>query len=529
MKMTVLTVGAAVALAVSAGAARAQATTATSAAQAAKDAARAATFAGTMPSDREMKLALEQAAAAGTLSSAGLAQVDMALQQAREALDAFPGVDVALQEASEALSALPEADMAMARAAEALDALPQAQVQPDERAREQEERARELAERDRDRSARDRDEQNRYYDAGQQALDSSHWDRAISNFDRVIEMKGARADAAQYWKAFAQNRLGQRADALSTIAALQKDYPKSRYLEQARALEVEVRSEAGQPVRPENQSDEDLKLLAIQALQNSDAEQAVPMLQKILVGTGSPKLKERALFVLAQSDSAKARDVLVNIAKGNSATPDIQMKAIQYLGIHGGTESRAALADIYKSTSDVDVKRRILRAFMVAGERDRLLSVAQTEQNPDLRMEAVRQLGVMGATDELLTMYRKETSTDVKKQILQAMFTGGNATRMIELAKAEQNPELRRIAVRNLGLMGGTQTGAALVDIYSTDKDPAIRQSVIQALFIQNNAESLVALARKEQDTAMKKDIVQKLSLMHSKVATDYLLELLNK
>ena len=38
-----------------------------------------------------------------------------------------------------------------------------------------------------------------------------------------------------------------------------------------------------------------------------------------------------------------------------------------------------------------------------------------------------------------------------------------------------------------------------------------------------------MALARKEQDPAMKKEIVQKLSLMHSKVATDYLLELLNK
>jgi HEAT repeat protein len=351
----------------------------------------------------------------------------------------------------------------------------------------------------------------------------------VSNFDRVIALKGSRADAALYFKAFAQNRAGQRADALSTIAALQRDYPKSRYLEQAKALEVEVRSAAGQPVHPDSQSDEELKLLAIQALQNSEPERAVPMLQKILAGTGSPRLKERALFVLAQSDSPKARDVIVSIAKGTSSTPDLQMKAIQYLGIHGGTASRAALADIYKSSADVDVKRRILRAFMVAGEKDRLLSVAQTEQNTDLRSEAVRQLGVMGATDELMTMYQKETSLDVKKQILQAMFTGGNATRMIELAKTEQNPELRRVAVRNLGLMGGKETGAALLEIYGTDKDPAIRRAVIQALFIQNNAETLVALARKEQDPAMKKEIVQKLSVMNSKVATDYLLELLNK
>jgi HEAT repeat protein len=166
---------------------------------------------------------------------------------------------------------------------------------------------------------------------------------------------------------------------------------------------------------------------------------------------------------------------------------------------------------------------------MVAGEKDRLLRAAQSEQNPELRSEAVRQLGVMGAHDELWTLYQKESSVDVKKQILQAMFVGGNADKLIDLAKTEQNPELRRTAVRNLGLIGSKRTGDALAEIYGADKDPEIKKAVINALFIQNNAESLVAIARKEQDASMKKEVVQKLSLMRSKVATDYLIEILNK
>ena len=112
---------------------------------------------------------------------------------------------------------------------------------------------------------------------------------------------------------------------------------------------------------------------------------------------------------------------------------------------------------------------------------------------PELRAEAVRQLGVMGAHDELWQLYTKESSLDVKKQILQAMFVGGNAERLIQLAKTESDPELRRVAVRNLGLMGSKRTGDALVEIYTTDKDPEIRKAVVQGLFIQNNAESLVA------------------------------------
>jgi HEAT repeat protein len=396
-----------------------------------------------------------------------------------------------------------------------------------QRARDEAQRARDDAQRERDRALRDRDRENQYYSSGQSALDSSKWDRAVQSFDRVIEMKGPKSDAALYWKAYAQNKLGQRPEALATLSEMLKDYPKSRYLSDAKALEVEVRSQSGQ-VNPANETDEDMKLMALQALANNASEEAVPMLQKMLQGTGSPRLKARALFVLAQSSSPRAREVLVNIAKGNG-NPDLQMKAVQYLGIHGGRESRAALAEIYGASSDLDLKKRILNAFMVAGEKDRLLTAAQSEQNAELRAEAVRQLGVMGAHDELWTLYQKESSVEVKKQIIRAMFVGGDATRLIELAKGEQNPELRLLAVRNLGIMGSRRTADALVEIYGSTKDAEIRKAVINALFIQNNAEGLVALARKESDLEMKKEMVQKLSLMHSKVATDYLLELLNK
>ena len=247
----------------------------------------------------------------------------------------------------------------------------------------------------------------------------------------------------------------------------------------------------------------------------------------MLQGTGSPRLKARALFVLAQSSSPKAREVLVNIAKGNG-NPDLQMKAVQYLGIHGGRESRAALADIYASSSEVDMKKRILSAFMQGGEKDRLVTAAQTEQNPELRAAAVQYLGSMGATEELWALYQKESSVDVKKQIIRAMFTSGNVTRLTELAKSEQNPELRLLAVRNLGVMGSKRSSDTLVEIYNSDKDPDIKKAVVNGLFASGNAEALVALARKESDPAMKKDMVSKLSNMRSKVATDYLLEILN-
>jgi HEAT repeat protein len=389
-------------------------------------------------------------------------------------------------------------------------------------------REQEEAQREKERAQREKERENNYYDQGQQSLDQARWDRAVTSFDRVIEMKGAKSDAALYWKAYAQNKLGQRPEALASINLLLKDYSKSRYLGDAKALEVEVKRLSNSPIDPAAQTDEEMKILAINALQNSAPEEAIPMLQKVLQGTGSPKLKAQALFVLAQSNSPRAREVLVNIAK--TGNPDLQTRAVRYLGIHGGRESRAALADIYASFSDVDLKKRILSAFMQGGEKDRLLTAAQTEQNAELRAAAVQYLGNMGAQEELWAMYQKEASVDVKKGIIRALFTGGGVTRLAELARGEQNPELRLLAVKNLAVMGSKRTGDTLIEIYNSDKNVDVRRAIISGLANGGNSEALVALARKEQDLTLKKEMVQRLSQVRgSKVVTDFLLELINK
>jgi outer membrane protein assembly factor BamD (BamD/ComL family) len=427
------------------------------------------------------------------------------------------------------------------RAQEQRDRDQEAQMREQEaRDREQEAQMREQKVRDRDQEAQMREQEARehaqeqiehereLYDRGTEAIDDGKLQQAIDKFSQVIDGHGAHAEGALYWKAYAQNRLGQRPDALETLETLCRTYPKSRWLDDAKALEVEVRQSSGQNVSPEAESNEDLKLMAINSLLGTDPEQALPMLEKFLNGAQSLKLKERALFVLSQSGSAKAREIVGRIARGNR-NPELQMKAIQDLGLFGGKESHATLEEIYKSSHDMEVKRGILRSFMVSGERERVLEVAKSEQSAELRAEAVKQLGVMGARSELYQLYQNETSTDVKKNILQAMFVGGDVEHMLGLARAEKDAELRRQAVRNLGLMGKDKTADALASIYSSDKDPEVKRAVIQAFFLQGNTKSLIQIARQEKDMSLKRDAVQKLSLMHSKESTDFMMELLNK
>ena len=403
--------------------------------------------------------------------------------------------------------------------------------QAEKREQEAEKRDREPEKRDREQEARDGAQEQierELYDRGTEEIDDGKLQQAIDKFSQVIDGHGAHAEGALYWKAYAQNRLGQRPEALLTLETLRRTYPKSRWFDDAQALEVEVRQSSGQSVSPEAESNEDLKLMAINSLLGTDPELALPMLDKFLNGAQSLKLKERALFVLSQSGSPKAREIVVRIARGNR-NPVLQMKAIQDLGLFGGKESHATLEEIYKSSHDMEVKRGILRSFMVSGERERVLEVAKSEQSAELRAEAVKQLGVMGARSELYQLYQNETSIDVKKNILQAMFVGGDVEHTLGLARAEKYSELRCQAVRNLGLMGKDKTADALASIYSSDKDPEVKRAVIQAYFLQGNTKSLIQIARQEKDMSLKRDAVKRLSLMHSKESTDFMMELLNK
>ena len=79
------------------------------------------------------------------------------------------------------------------------------------------------------------------YSDGTRAINESRWQDAVGLFGRVAEMRGEHAEGALYWKAYAENKEGQQASALSTCGELRKQYAKSRWLNECGALEIEIR------------------------------------------------------------------------------------------------------------------------------------------------------------------------------------------------------------------------------------------------------------------------------------------------
>jgi HEAT repeats len=404
----------------------------------------------------------------------------------------------------------------------------------EKRDREQEQRDREQEKRDREQERRDReqerlDRQGELYENGREALDEDRYDRAEEKFDRLAQLNGPQTDAALYWKAYAANRLGKRDTALASLAELQRRFPQSRWQKDASALEIEVKQSAGQPVHPEAEKDEELRVLALRGIMNSDPERAIPLLGKRLEsGSASPKEKSQALFVLAQSGTPQAREILGKIARGQS-NPDLQRKAIQYLAMFGGAESRKTLAEVYASTSDATIKRAVLRSYMICGDREHVFEAAKNEKDDDVKREAIRQLGIMHAQNKLQQLYRTDNSPAVRRELLQAFFLSGDAPKLLEVAQTDKDPDLRRTAIRNLGLIHSDDSSKALQSIYAKETDRSVKEEVLNAFFLQGNAAAIVAMARNEKDPELKKTAVSKLSIMHSKEATDYLMEILQK
>jgi hypothetical protein len=370
------------------------------------------------------------------------------------------------------------------------------------------------------------------YNNGQRALDDRNWENAVGYFNQVVNRNTTRVDGALYWKAYALAKLGRADDANAAIAELRKSHASSRYLDDAKALELQIKQAGGRPVSPEAEADDELKILAFNGLMQSDAEKFLPQLENILKGSGSPKLKRNALYVLAGSSSTKAQALLEQFAKGGG-NPDLQVRAITYMTERRrgmSTNNGQILSDIYASTTDGEVKRAVLNALRSANDKDRLLAIARNEKTADLRNIALDQLGQVPGNPELWQLYAAETTTEGKEMILNRMYNNGSPDKLLEVLRTDKDAQVRARAARVLESYRTTQVADGLVAAYANEQDQKVKNAIVDAIAAQRNGKAMVDLAKAEKDMKLKMRLVERLSNMRNcKECSDYLMELLNK
>ena len=266
--------------------------------------------------------------------------------------------------------------------------------------------------------------------------------------------------------------------------------------------------------------DEALKMVALEALMSAPSERALPIVIRVLEGTGSDDMKEAALFILSQIDHPDASAQLLNMAQ--SASGELRLDAIRMIGISGG-DAVDSLATIFDS-GDSDVREAVLEAYMIAGNSQGLYNIAVNAENNDDFEAAVEMLGAMGATDELSKIRERSGVSDA---IITAYIISDDADAIRELALDDSDLEQQANAIEALGIVGADDAEALLTQIYRDSDSEFIKEAALDGLLIGDFDDSVLQLYRSSTSTAEKRELLERLVMMDSDQVMDIIDETL--
>lgn len=255
---------------------------------------------------------------------------------------------------------------------------------------------------------------------------------------------------------------------------------------------------------------DELKITALEALISAPPERALPLVTKVLQGNHSDEVKESALFILSQIETPEAQALLLDAARQSSG--DLQVEAIQMAGIGGDPDTLAALRDIY-TNGDSDVREAVVEAYLIAGDSQAIYEIAAAAESEDDFESAVEMLAAMGAMDELRGLL---DSRGPSEGLVQAYIIAHDFETLNTMAMDGSNPDVQIQAIEGLGIVGGEQANAVLLDIYRGANNEDVKGAAMDGMLIADYDEGLLALYRESEDTAEKRELLEYLTMMDS-------------
>ena len=260
---------------------------------------------------------------------------------------------------------------------------------------------------------------------------------------------------------------------------------------------------------------EELKITALEALMSAPPERALPLVSKVLAGESSDEVKERALFVLSQIDLPEAQALLLETARQSSG--ELRLGAIRMIGIGGEPAALSGLAELHRA-GDSDVREAVLQAYLIADDSNAVYEIAASAESEQDFEEAVEILAAMDAREELRLLRNR---AGMSETLIQAYAISGDFETLRELSMDGSNPEQQEQAIQALGIIGGAEVEAALVEIYRSSDSPDIREAALDGLLISGHDEGVLQLYQSSQDPVEKRELLQYLVMMDSEAIWD--------
>lgn len=348
------------------------------------------------------------------------------------------------------------------------------------------------------------------YSRARRTLDDKNYDAAARLFESIVARypRSVYAPDALYWRAFSLYRNGNLEGAEAALEAQAARYPNAATRADAAPLLIVVKGELakrGDTTARQDVSraaaagasgpceDMEVRIAALDALQQMDAERVLPLLRRVMARRDecSAPLRKNALFILAQKGGAERDKLLLEIAKSDPST-SVRNDAVFYLGQTKSDASVDALEDLLLNGTENDVRKNALYALaQIRMERtariiqqyalrdgvpgslrnEALYYVAQhpsPETNRwlhsvignarapmELRKNAVYHLAQQkaDASSELSTAYDSSLPVALKKDLLYHIAQrrdDASLAKLIAIAKNEPNQDLRKDALYHL-------------------------------------------------------------------------------
>jgi HEAT repeat protein len=258
---------------------------------------------------------------------------------------------------------------------------------------------------------------------------------------------------------------------------------------------------------------EELALAAMEGLMAQSSERALPIIRKVLAGSQTTLVKQRALFVLSQIDEPEAQDILIQTTRSPDAA--LRKEAIRNIGIGGHDKSLAALKDIYNA-GDADVKEQVLHAWLIADRKEEVYQAALNAKSEEEAAEAIHILGAMGAVEELRKLGDRPNAS---RKLVNAYAISGDLQSLRKIAEGSAEPSVRAEAVQQIGVIGDTAARSALREIYSRSTQPEIKEAALQGLLIADDEQGVLALYKAATTAEEKRALLRTLTMMDGDAA----------
>jgi HEAT repeat protein len=284
---------------------------------------------------------------------------------------------------------------------------------------------------------------------------------------------------------------------------------------------------------------DDERVIALNALQQMDAERAMPLLRKVLARRDecSETLRRRAVFLVAQKRSPESADLLVNTAR-TDPEPEVREEAVRWLSRVGGDRAIDFLRDVARSDTSVATRKSAVFSLAQSREpraREALRGIATArETHPDVRGDAIYWAVSRGdSTDAQWArqLFPSIETREVKERTLSALSRRRDSQDwLLQVARdGRESIEVRKAAFSHASR---NATAPQLTALWDATRERELREPLLVALSRRKEPEALdklIAIARTEQDRELRKNAVYWLSRSSEPRALAFLQELIEK